>query len=407
MSSSLLVVGEGLTGLFSAVLAARKGASVQLIAEGRGGLSLSHGCVDVWRQGDLRSSYRRPGRSHPLFGAASTALEAALSQFLQLMQEAHLPYSGAIDRNLRLPTALGSVHATSAAPISLAAGTLDDRAPFHLGQIAGMRDYWAASAASALRSRGVDVAGTIELAIPDRARDVYAHDLALSLEDPSYRDSACADWARQLKGVRRLGLPAVLGLDRSLEVFTAIEERLRVSLFEVPTLPPSLPGLRLERVLQRLAVEAGVELIEGPTVRGEVDGRSAGRRVSGVVATTAGGPRVFRSRAVLLATGGALHGGWMSFANGEVQDSVFGFPLDAPEDRERWTAPSLFAAQPYARFGLRVDSQQRPCDGRGRPYFENLFAAGGILAGADRSAEGCRQGLGLASAYVAVQRALS
>ena len=67
----------------------------------------------------------------------------------------------------------------------------------------------------------------------------------------------------------------------------------------------------------------------------------------------------------------------------------------------------MFAGQPYARFGLRVDTQQRPCDVRGRPYFENLFAAGGILAGADRSAEGCRQGLDLASAYAAVLGALA
>ena len=407
MSSSLLIVGEGLTGLFSAVLAARKGASVRLIAEGRGGLSLSHGCVDVWRQGDSRSAFRRAGRSHPLFGLSSAALEPALLEFLQLMQEAHLPYAGDLDRVLRLPTALGSVHRTSAAPITLAAGTLDDHAPFHLGQIGGMRDCWAGLAAFGLRSRGVDVVGTIELPIPERARDVYAHDLALSLEDPPYRDSVCADWTRRLKGVRRLGLPAVLGQDHSIEVFTAIEERLRVSLFEIPTLPPSLPGLRLERALRRLAVEAGVEVIEGPAVRGEVDGRSAGKRVSGVVGTTAGGPRVFRSQAVLLATGGGLHGGWISFANGEVQDSVFGLPLDAPKDRDRWTEPTLFEAQPYARFGLRVDPQQRPCDARGRPYFENLFAAGGILAGADRSSEGCRQGLGLASAYAAVQGALS
>jgi glycerol-3-phosphate dehydrogenase subunit B len=105
-----------------------------------------------------------------------------------------------------------------------------------------------------------------------------------------------------------------------------MEDLLRVSLFEIPTLPPSLPGLRLERALQRLAIEAGAELVEGPVVRGEVDGRSAGKRVSGVVATTAAGPRPFRSRAVLLATGGALHGGWMSFAGGEIQESVFGLP---------------------------------------------------------------------------------
>ncbi|HKY83619.1 MAG TPA: anaerobic glycerol-3-phosphate dehydrogenase subunit B [Anaerolineales bacterium] len=407
MSPTLLIVGQGLTGLFSAVLAARRGATVRLIAEGRGGLSLSHGCVDIWRNGDIRFARRSLGRGHPLSELPREVRAEALSEFLQLAQEARLPYVAAPDRVLRLPTALGSVHVTAAAPYSLAAGSLDDPTPFHLGRIGGLRDFSADLATSAFRARGVNVAGTIDLPVPARARDLYAHDLARLLEDPGYRESLYRDWTPHMKGVTRLGLPAILGGDHSLEVFTAMEQRLGVSLFEIPTLPPSLPGLRLERALRRLAVASGVEVIEGPSVRGEVDGRSAGRRVSGVVATTAGGPRVFRSQAVLLATGGALHGGWMSFANGEVQDSVFGLPLEAPEDREDWTAPSLFESQPFSRFGLRLDSRRRPCDRRGRPYFENLYAAGGILGGADRSTEGCRQGIDLASAYAAVEAALA
>jgi glycerol-3-phosphate dehydrogenase subunit B len=407
MNDTLLIVGEGLTGLFSAVLAARRGAAVRVIAEGRGGLSLSHGCIDVWRGGGPRSSARFFGRGHPLAALTPEPLEAAFSEFLSLMQEVDLPYSGSLESMLRLPTALGAVHATNAAPLTLAGGTLDDHSPIHLGQIAGLRDFSADLAGSALRARGIDVAGTVVLPVPDRAPDFYAHDLALQLEDLASRTAICSDWLPTLRGVRRLGLPAVLGLDHSLEVFTAMEDLLRVSLFEIPTLPPSLPGLRLERALQRLAIEAGAELVEGPVVRGEVDGRSAGKRVSGVVATTAAGPRPFRSQAVLLATGGALHGGWMSFAGGEIQESVFGLPLEAPEDREQWTAPTPFEGQPFARFGVRVDARQRPCDRRGRPYFENLFAAGGLLGGADRSVEGSRQGIGLASAYAAVQAALS
>ncbi len=407
MSASLLIVGEGLAGLFSAVSAARRGAAVRLIAEGRGGLSLSHGCIDVWRDGDVRFAAKSLGRAHPLSDLARQTFLAAVGEFLQLMHEARLPYAGGLDRTLRLPTAMGSVHITSAAPFSLAAGSLDDPTPFHLGRITGLRDFSAELAASGLRAHGVDVAGTIDLPIPPKARDLYAQDLGRLLEDRAYRDAVCMDWAQHMRGVTRLGLPAVLGMDHALEVFTAMEQRLGVALFEIPTLPPSLPGLRLERVLRRMAVESGVEVIEGPLVRGEVDGRSAGKRVSGVVATTAGGPRVFRAQAVLLATGGALHGGWMGFANGEVQDSVFGLPLESPEDRETWTASSLFESQPFSHFGLRLDSRRRPCDRRGKPYFDNLYAAGGILAGADRSAEGCRQGIDLASAYAAVEAALA
>lgn len=409
MSKSLLVVGAGLAGLFASIVAARRGASVRLIAEGRGGLSLSHGCIDIWRNGDVRFSLGGLDRGHPLRLAGASAIEASLAAFLDLMHEISLAYVGGVDRPWRLPTPLGSPHMTAAAPASLASGSLDDPRPIHLGRLPALRDFSADLAFAGLRSQGIDVRGPIELPLPGNpeGRDLYAHDIGLRLEDPSCLTETGALWKSQMRGVRRLGLPSIVGVDHSLETLDALEGILGVELFEIPTLPPCLPGLRLERALRRLALEAGVDLIEGPSARGEVDGRSAGRLVSGAVATTAGGPRVYRAQAVLLATGGALHGGWLSFPNGEVQEAVFGLPIDAPPERDEWTGPSYADEQPYARFGLAVDSSFRPCDRRNRPYFENLFAAGGVLAGADRSHEGSRHGIDLATAYCAVEAALS
>jgi len=114
---SLLVIGAGLTGLFAAVVAARRGAAVRLITEGRGGLVLSHGCIDIWRDGDLRFSLGRLDRSHPLRIAGWSALEAAFAAFLEILHDVHLPYAGSLDRRWRLPTALGTTHITAAAPV--------------------------------------------------------------------------------------------------------------------------------------------------------------------------------------------------------------------------------------------------------------------------------------------------
>ena len=409
MRKSLLVIGAGLAGLFAAIVAARRGAAVRLITEGRGGLTLSHGCIDIWRDGDLRLSLGRLDRSHPLRVAGWSALEAALAAFLEIMHDVHLPYAGSLDRRWRLPTALGTTHITAAAPVSMTSGSLDDSKPIHIGHLPALRDFSGPLAAAGLRAQGVDVRGIIELGLPQgrSPRDLYAQEIAALLDDQEYRSQVASSWKPKMRGVQRLGLPAVLGRDHAVEAFATLEADLGVEPFEIPTLPPSLPGLRIERALRRLAVDAGVDLIEGPSVRGEVDGRSAGKLVSGAVAATAGGPRAYRAQTVLLATGGALHGGWLSFPNGEVQEAVFGLPIEASQDRDEWVAPSLFDDQPFARLGLRVDAQFRPCDRRGRPYFENLFAAGGLLAGSDRALEGSRQAIDLASAFSAVEAALS
>jgi anaerobic glycerol-3-phosphate dehydrogenase len=120
MRKSLLVIG-GLTGLFAAVVAARRGAAVRLIAEGRGGLTLSHGCIDIWRDGDLRFSLGRLDRSHPLRIAGWAALEAALVAFLAIMHDVHLPYAGSLDRRWSCRP-LSATHVAAAVGMTSVAG---------------------------------------------------------------------------------------------------------------------------------------------------------------------------------------------------------------------------------------------------------------------------------------------
>jgi glycerol-3-phosphate dehydrogenase subunit B len=238
-------------------------------------------------------------------------------------------------------------------------------------------------------------------------RDAYSTDLARLFDDASWRGEIARAWKPRTLGVARLGVPAVIGLDHAADALADLEKRIGVRLFEIPTLPPSVPGLRLERALRRAAVEAGVWLIEGSHAIGRVDGRSGGRRVAGVVVQTAGGPRAIDAGAVLLGTGGMLHGGLVARQDGRVQESVFDLPVVSEKDRTAWAGPSPLTSQPYASFGLAVARDMRPTGPDGVPIFKNLFAAGGVLAGADRTAEGSRQGIDLATAYRAVEAALA
>ncbi len=403
--TDLIVVGAGLTGLYAAALAARRGAKVILITFGRGGLEFSHGCIDV--AGSV-SVFRRPRKAHPYARAGRPALEAALETFRQIAFEGGLPYVGNLSEVLRLPTALGSLRATCMAPLSMTAGEASQGGDIAIAGLEPFRDFFAGLVADGLRSAGLAATHVPELPVleaPQR-RDAYAIDLARLFDDPQERQQLARAWKPRLTGVQRLGLPAVIGFEDSAKAHKDLEERLGVRLFEIPTLPPSVPGIRLERLLRRDALARGANLIEGSMAIGRVDGRSGGRRVSGVVAQTVGGPRLYEAGAVLLATGGILHGGLVTRQDGRVQESVFDLPVVADLDRTRWTAASPLEDQPYAGFGLAVGDDMKPTGPDGAPIFENLYAAGGILAGCDRGSEGSRQGIDLATAYRAVEAAL-
>lgn len=401
----LIVVGAGLSGLFAAALAAQQGFEVTLIAEGRGGLPHSHGCIDVWGSGvPARSLHWLPSH-HPYRLAGYDALRSALGIFAKTVTRAGIAYTGSLASNLVLPTAMGGAHVTSLAPLSMAAGDLTDQTAFNLGRFEGFRDWFPKLTAAHLRRHGYPVDEVISLPLPEPILDPnrYSTDLARRFDDPTWRKEVALGWKPLLAGVKRLGLPAVLGLKHPDEAISELSDRIGVALFEIPTLPPSVPGIRLERLLRRSALEDGVHLIEGPHVIGRVDGRSAGKRVSGVVAYTPSRPTAYDAECILLATGGVLNGGLVALQNGRVRESVFDLPVVHTEGRQQWTNRSLIERQPYARFGVLVDENMRPRSADGSVLFENLFAVGGLLANSDRTFEGSRQGIGLSTAYRAIQ----
>ncbi len=404
--TSLLVVGAGLTGLFAAVLAARRGASVTVVARGRGNLELSHGCIDVWKADPpLAQTINHLPDTHPYALAGFEALEAALAAFCQITTEADYPFTAGPEDSLLLPTALGTIHVTAYAPLSLAQGHMADKTPFVLAGLSGFRDFYPALAASSLKRAGLPVEGTVELPVPGAPlrRDGYATDLAYLFDRPASRQQIARVWKPLLAGAKRVGLPAVLGLRQSSAVFLEMQERLGLPLFEIPTLPPSVPGLRLERILRRTALNAGVQIVEGVPAVGQA---GEGSRVRGVVVESAGRSRFHEAGAVLLATGDVLGGGLETTPDGRVRETVFDLPVLHDGDRARWINPALLDEQPFERFGLRVDRHMRPLGMDGTTVYDNLYAAGSLLAGADRINEGSRQGIALVTAFCAVEAVL-
>lgn len=86
--------------------------------------------------------------------------------------------------------------------------------------------------------------------------------LGATLDNPFERERIFARLAQGLsQDYRRqtglaanlIGLPAVLGLTDCAQVLHDAEDALEAHLFEIPTLPPSVPGLRLQRALDRVS----------------------------------------------------------------------------------------------------------------------------------------------------------
>jgi glycerol-3-phosphate dehydrogenase subunit B len=405
----LVVIGAGLAGLSAACLARDHGASVTLIAAGRGGLALSSGRLDLWQRPLTRHAQASVPIGHPYRIVGFHTLDRAVNSFTNLIDGDALPFSGHRPRAWIVPTAFGLAARACIAPAGLVLEgprSLDKSA---IAGVQGFRDFSGALAAGApsYRSAGWEILPDLPLPGFHWSRDPYASEIAAWLDRQPNLKPLAAAWRPLVSGIRRLAIPAVLGLRRHVQIRSELEAELGLRLLEIPTLPPSVPGMRLEAALRGSALRRGVRLIEGARAIGQVDGRTRGRKCSAVAAHGPGGWRLHPCDAVILATGGPLHGGWSATRQGQARETVFGFPIPSSVPDDGRTTTSFFQMQPYARMGLIVDRSLRPM-GRGRrALLDNVFAAGGILAGADRIGEACRQGVDLATAYAAVESAVA
>ncbi len=413
----VIVVGAGLAGMFTGALAARRGARTLVIARGQGGTHLGPGSIDVWGYEPASASAERggqPGIARPLAASPAAslahlpaghclalagvpALQAALDEFQALCQAGNYPLAGELRRNFKLPTAVGSVRPTCLAPQSYALGDLAREGEIALARFPGFRDFFAEFAAANLTEAGY-AARVVTLELPEapKRREAFSTDLARLFDRPAYREKVAQAWAGALRGVRRLGLPAIVGLQSAAEAHADLTAKLGLEIFEIPCLPPSVPGMRLYNLLLSALQGAGGQLVLGPPVSAWLEEG----RVRGVISEPEGGPRAYAGDTLVLATGAFRHGGLVAPERGVVRESVLNLPV---AQADQWFAPAYWGAQPYARFGVRVNAQMQPVNERGEVIYSNVLAVGGLLAGADRTSEGSREGIDLATAWKAMQ----
>jgi hypothetical protein len=85
--------------------------------------------------------------------------------------------------------------------------------------------------------------------------------------DPGFRSELASALRRAASGFERIFVPNMLGLQSSGQELAQFERELGCSVCELPTLPPSVSGLRLFYRLRRYLRQTGVEFFEGFPVK--------------------------------------------------------------------------------------------------------------------------------------------
>ena len=413
MQIDVLVIGAGLAGLTAGWQAAVRGRRVRVITKGWGATHWHAGCIDVlgYHPPDSPLPVESPAAGvtqligeqphHPYARAGVEALDGVLRALQALCLEAGYSLHGSLERNWLLPSAVGAVRPTCLAPETMIAGDLRRRDPMLLVGFQPFMDFYPALAADNLSAQGLlarDV--TLDLPRPEQRRLVNATNLARLFETPDFRAEVADALKPQLGDAARVGFPAVLGAQDAPAVQRDLQERLEREVFEIPVLPPSVPGMRLHHILVAAIERAGGHVLEGMEA---VAVEAGDGRVTGVWTEAAARRKAHRAAQFVLATGGILGDGIVADQYGALREVVFGLPLAAVPGREDWFAPEFFApaGHPIYRAGVEVDERLQPVDAGGHVVYQNLRAAGSTLAHCDTVRERSFEGVALATGFAA------
>jgi len=411
----LCIIGTGLAGLAATLFASNRGLSCVEVGQigeinfASGFFDLlgvhpageKHAWTDPWAGID---ALVRDIPEHPYARLPREDIQAAFEEILTFLKEAGLPYIRRMNQNSGVLTSLGTLKSTYCVPHAMWNGVeaLDKKPSCLLIDIRGLKGFSARQIAAALKREWPDLR-TARISFPDsdHLNEVFAEHMASALILSQNREKLARTLRPHIKDAQIVGLPAILGLYRTQEVVSDLQKLIGVPLFEIPTIPPSITGLRLKEAFERGLRTKGVQYLSQNrvlTVRHQADGHfevDMGR-------TTA--EQTVRSRGIILASGRFIGGG-LHADRKRIKETIFDLPVYQPGNRTDWHRRDFLDPRGHLvnRAGVEIDESFRPLNSSRQPAFKTLFAAGSLLAHNDWKRIKCGAGVAIASAFGAVK----
>ncbi|MCP4115393.1 MAG: anaerobic glycerol-3-phosphate dehydrogenase subunit B [Desulfobacteraceae bacterium] len=413
IKTELAVLGSGLTGFAAALFATNRGIPTVLAGQSKA-IGFASGLMDLLGVHPGQASWDDPWAGmeqlridipgHPYARIENKTIRQSFQEVHDFLNDQGLAYRKDDScKNVNTITSLGSMKKSYMVPEGMWHGIVafEKKPPALLVDFAGLKIYSAKQIASSLSEQWPGLrAERIEFPGTEHLEELHGEHLARSLDLSANRVKLAERVKPLIKDAECIGFPAVLGMYRSKETIEELEELLGLPVFEIPTPPVSVPGVRLKETLSMglekrdLLQELPLEITGITPVPGE------GFRITLGTGET---EKTVEAKAVILATGRFLGKGLTAERTG-IRESLLDLPVHQPQDRKMWHKKDLFDPQghPVNQAGIETDSMFRPVNGASEPVLENLFCAGSILAHSDWTRLKSGAGVAIATALAAV-----
>ncbi|WED24778.1 glycerol-3-phosphate dehydrogenase subunit GlpB [Vibrio sp. JC009] len=201
-------------------------------------------------------------------------------------------------------------------------------------------------------------------------------------------------------------IPSIMGNGDGLALLDKLRKQTGLMLHEVPTMPPSLLGIRIEDVMMRSFIKNGGSLLKGDEVLSGEVGEINGALSISSLRTRKMAEIELTADHYVLASGSFFSKGMVAKQN-SIIEPIFNLDISETGPRASWYQKDFFTKDPHAflSFGVETDNQLLPfINGK---KVTNLFCTGSVLSGYNPVAHGCGGGVAICTAYAAVDHILA
>lgn len=409
----LAIIGSGMAGMAGAVYANNRNLSTVQIGD-TGGFLYSSGLLDlmgvfdqkIWKNpwsAIQELVLKDPG--HPYAKMSIEEIKQSIFEIIDFLTAAGLPYTFSPEGNSNVITAAGTEKTTFGVPNSMWNGVLalQGKKPCLIVDIVGMKEFSARQIETVLSDEWPLLHSvSITLSEFELKSEVPGEYLARSLDLKANRKELISLIKPHLEDAEYLGLPAMMGVYNHIEVMQDFESQLGVKVFEIPTMPVSIPGLRIKELYEKELVNGGTRQYLQKKVLKVTENENSSFKLG--IGANRIETEVF-AKNILLSSGRFLSKGLTADRN-SIKETLFNLPIYQPKTRDEWHDPDFFSTNGHLinRAGIETDHSFRPVDQNGNRVNDHLFAAGSILAHQDWKRMKCGAGISFASAYQAINK---
>ena len=410
ITTDLAIIGTGLAGIAASIFALNRNISCTLTGN-TGALAYTTGYLDLlgyfeskfiqdpWQKlTELRNTHP----NHPLAGIDNNQIRTAFGEFTSFISEIGIGYTAPTDANLQAFTPAGTIKPTLCVPATMEKGVdaLQQQVNCTIFGFHGLKGFSSHQICANLQKKWPGLTAKT-LSLPGhQSGELYAEVAARSLEVSKNREQLADVLKKEAGESHYIGLPAILGMHRPDAVLADLERLTGLHIFEIPTMPPSVPGIRLRESIEQIFPQKGMTLIPQQKVK------SLDFQQAEVVLRLADnhGPIEIEAQAVLLATGRFLSGGLEAHFD-HIGEPLLDLPVFQPSSRQEWYQEEYLDSRGHEvhMAGIETDADFRPLGRNGDIYDNRLYAAGIVLAHQDWIRQRCGAGIAIASAFKAVE----